>query len=343
MNKKTVILLMALLPLCLNSCIHRVIFPAERSVEPVTVKVMAVNTSSESLATGFVGTIESARTDLLNAPASGTLVSLPVREGEKVHKGQLVASIHSESLESAYSLARASLDQAEDAWKRVQIVRESGTISEVDYVKVETQLQQARASEAAAKAALERCQIKAPFDGVVEKVWPVKDVQITIAEPILRIVDLNKLEVHFSLPESDFGKYEAGRSVAVVVPAVGLTLPGTLAVKGITASALSRSYSCTVSLKKLAEGLMPGMVCKVFMDETSVKESIVLPSSTVLTDTKGRYVWTVKDGTVYKRYITVAGYSKNGILVSEGLEEGDQVIIEGRRKVSTGMTVKTVE
>ncbi len=342
-KKKTALLLMALLPLCLNGCIRRVIHTPERNVEPVTVKVMAVSQGSDTRTTGFVGTVESARTDVLNAPASGTLVSLPVREGEKVSKGQLVASIRSESLESAYRLTRASLDQAEDALKRVKMVRETGTISEADYVKVETQVQQARASEAAAKAALERCQIKAPFDGVVEKVWPAKDVEITLAEPLLRVVDLNRLEAHFSLPESDFGKYEAGQSVSVEVPALGKTMSGTLAVKGITASALSRSYSCTVSLKNTAEGLMPGMVCKVLLGGATGAEAIVLPTSTVLTDMDGRYVWTVLDGIVYKRYITVAGYSKDGILVSDGLVEGDRVIVEGRRKVSSGMKVRTVE
>ena len=345
MNKFCTITAVVILLLpCLSACVHRGIHHnADRRVEPVTVKVLAVSTGADARSTGFVGTVASSRTDVVSAPASGTLVSLSVREGEKVRRGQVLAGIRSEALESAYKMAGASLEQAEDGWRRVQILHETGTVSETEYIKVQTQVQQARASESAAKAALDRCQPKAAFDGVVDKIWPARNVELTLGEPILRLVDVNALEIHFSLPEGDFGKYETGQAASVEVPSLGKTLSGTLAVKGIEASALSRSYTCTVSLRAKAEGLMPGMVCKVYLRGASGQGGIEVPSSSVLTDKEGRYVWAVQDGVVCKKHITVAGYSKDGILVSGGLEEGDLVIVEGRRKVSTGMKVKTVE
>ena len=311
---------------------------------PVTVKVMVAGSATGTgETTGFVGTVSSSRTTMLTSPASGTLTRLSVKEGDRVTKGQVVAVVRSETVESAYKLSKASLDQAEDGWERVQVVHESGAITEVDYIKVKTQLEQARASEKAARAALERCNLKVPFDGVAETVWPVQGVELTIGQSIMRIVDLKALEVHFSLPENEFGSCKEGDKVSVTVPSLGMTLDGTIRNKGVTASPLSRSYDCTVGLSYRPEGLMPGMVCKVRMGSKSASSSIVIPSSAVMTDMEGRYVWAVKDGLVQKEHISVAGYAKDGIIVSEGLQEGDMVIIEGRRKVSTGMRVNTVQ
>ena len=56
-----------------------------------------------------------------------------------------------------------------------------------------------------------------------------------------------------------------------------------------------------------------------------------------------RFVWTVKDGVVGRKYVTVDGYQEQGVIVSAGLEPGDKVVVKGAAKVSTGMKVNSVE
>ena len=69
----------------------------------------------------------------------------------------------------------------------------------------------------------------------------------------------------------------------------------------------------------------------------------MLPSSAVMTDRNGRYVWAVDASDIVERkYIQVDGYARNGVCVTEGLAEGDRVITEGRRNVSVGAKVKVV-
>ena len=70
---------------------------------------------------------------------------------------------------------------------------------------------------------------------------------------------------------------------------------------------------------------------------------MVIPASAVLTDEGGRYVWTVNDeNRVVKTYIRVNGYSGKGVVVEDGLNEGLRVIVDGSRKVSSGMKVRCV-
>ena len=309
---------------------------------PVVVKVQRAGADAGAGATGYVGTVSSAHTAVLSAPASGTLVEGPVREGSHVRKGQTVARISSQAVSSASEAAASRLRQAEDGWARMQKVYASGTVTEVEYVRVKTQLEEARAADAAARATLERCTLKAPFSGVVEKVWLSPGVEMVLAEPVVRIVDLSALEIHFSLPENEFPRHASGEALTVEIPALDYSGPGTLRTKGVTASPLSHSYDCTVTLPRPVDGLMPGMVCKVFLAAMDSDE-IVIPATAVMTDLEGRYVWTATGGVVEKRRVTVSGYSGRGIIIGEGLSPDDLVIIEGSRKVSTGMEVQTQE
>ena len=120
-------------------------------------------------------------------------------------------------------------------------------------------------------------------------------------------------------------------------------MSGKIVSKGVEASPLSHTYECTASLLSPLEGLMPGMVVKVYVDGSS-GEGITVPASVIRTDVDGRYVWTVSDDyTVNKTYVVPGGFSGQGILITEGLSDGDRIITEGVQKVCTGLKVRIVE
>ena len=60
-------------------------------------------------------------------------------------------------------------------------------------------------------------------------------------------------------------------------------------------------------------------------------------------DTEGKYVWVVENQHASKRYVEIGGFHGKGVIVISGLQDGDFVVVEGSRKISTGMEVKTVE
>ena len=341
MNKSIVFASAAVLAI-LPSCKGRVVSlrQAPAPSKPVTVEVCEVHVGDISANTVYVGSLSASRSATLSAPAPGTLQRIGVKEGSKVSKGQSLGLIRSESVESAYSAASSRLAQAEDGLKRAQKVYESGALAEVEYINIKTQVDQARAAESAARDARDRCRLTAPLSGVVDRVWGVEGEDVSISKPILSIVDLSSIEARFSLPESEYHLYRVGTQAFIEIPALGKTFEGRLESKGLQGSALSRSYDCGVSIPK-ADGLMPGMVCKIRIKAADAKGAVI-PASAVLTDTKGRFVWTATGGVVDKKYVTPDGFSGEGIVVSEGLSEGDLVIVSGASKVSTGMKVSTV-
>ena len=106
----------------------------------------------------------------------------------------------------------------------------------------------------------------------------------------------------------------------------------------MTASLLTHSYPVKVLIDENDEAFTPGMIAKVVL-HSDVDKGIIVPASAVLINNDGKFVWLAKDGRATRQTITISGYSGNGVVVSEGLNSGDIVIVEGYQKVSEGMKV----
>lgn len=309
----------------------------------ITVKVIRMESASNTQVRSYVGDARASRSVVLTAPFPGTLEKLAVSVGDKVTAGRLVAKINSESVKSSYDMSMATLRQAEDGYSRIMKVQQGGGVPEVKVVEVETGLAKARAAAESARHALASCDIKAPFAGTVSEVFQHKGTEVSLAAPLVRIVDEKSVEISFPVPESELCAVQIGGDAQVDIPALGLeNLPATVQSKGIEADKLSHTYNCTLALADHVDGLMSGMVCKVRL-EGDTQDGYVVPADLVQTDLNGRYVWVVNDGIVDKQYVQIGAFSGRGVVVTEGLGDGEMVISEGFQKVSTGMKVNVVE
>ena len=312
---------------------------AQAALVPVTVVPVGIDTNLRT--SSYVGTVEADKSATLSARYPGRLDSLKVKAGDEVKQGQVLAVISSQSVESSLKMTEATLAQAEDGYRRVLQVHESGSIADVQLVEVQSKLAQARAAAEAARQAAEDCRVKAPFDGVVGDLQIEEGVEVSPLQPLMRVMDISTVKVRFPVPESEIGKLQVGDEAAVEIPALdNHRFRARMMEKGMTASLLSHTYDCKLEPLDSVQGLMPGMVGKVYMD-VLYDRGVVIPASTVQMDAQGKYVWVVNpEREVEKRYVEVAGFSGKGVIVSSGFESDDLLIVEGSRKVSTGMEVE---
>lgn len=329
--------LISLLPL--TSC--RQAKQAKSVAEPPVVRVLSVeNSLGNASSASYVGTVRSCRSVTVCTNNSGTLQSFSLRSSDRVSAGQQICFVESLTIRSVYEAAQSSLRQAQDGYERLS--KAGSSVPEVKMVEVESKLAQARASFAAAESSLAKCKVTAPFSGIVDEVYVTEGCELAPSAPVLRLVDTGSLEIAFQVPEKELVSLREGRAATVEVPALGCSFKAKLKSKGVVASALSHSYECLLVPDRAVDGLLPGMVCKIAMAGEST-EAMVIPASAVLTDEGGRYVWTVNDDNrVVKTYIRVNGYSGKGVVVESGLNEGLRVIVDGSRKVSSGMKVRCV-
>ena len=311
--------------------------PAEERVIPVG--VLQIDTMSGLVRNTYPGYLEEGQSVEMAFKYGGTLQKLTVRQGSRVRKGQTLASLSSPQLESTRRSAQATLEQAQDAYDRLKKVHDNGSLPEIKWREMVANLEKAQSAFDLANATLADNTIKAPFDGTVASVNAEIGENIAPMKPVIRLISTKGLAVKISVPENEITKVQMGDTAEVVIPALGdKRLNGKVVEKSMTASLLTHSYPVKVLIEQPDNELTPGMIGKVVL-KADVSKGIIIPANTVLINREGKFVWVAEDGRATRRKITLAGYSGSGVIVSEGLNTGDIVIVEGYQKVSEGMKV----
>lgn len=312
-----------------------------RALLPVPVEVMVIGEEGEAGAQNYVGTIEASSASVLSFPVTGNVTKVYVREGQKVAEGQLLAEVNDASFRQAYSAAQATLRQAQDGYDRLKLLHDKGSISEVQWVEMETKLAQAVSSEAIAKRNLENCKLKAPYSGVIGKVNAEEGMNVLPGNAVLTLLQTYGMQVNIPIPENVISSVTVGQPVRISVSALNNRIyEGKVGSKGVVANALSHNYEVLVPLKNSDGSLMPGMVCNAWLPSSDTTQLIVVPNRVVKIDHTGEhYVWLASGGKAVRRTVITGGLAQRGIIIAEGLIPGDSVIVNGEQKVSTGSSV----
>ncbi len=326
----------------------------QETVEAVNVKEMTVGANSFSETEGnysYSGTVEEESGSSLSFTTGGTITHLRVKVGDRVNKGQLIASVDPTQVKNSYEMAHSTKMQAEDAFRRMKQLHDKGSLPDIKWVEAQSQLQQAVSAEAIARKSLGDCNLYAPFSGVVSEKYVEVGQNAAPGMPVVKLVTTNVLNVKISVPESEMTGIHVHQRARIQVQALGSKrYEGFVVEKGVIADPISRSYSVKIRVEDTDKALLPGMVSQVSlgnMDASSsshVSTDIVIPASLVqIADDNSHFVWIDEGGKAVRRSITLGEYRSNGVVVASGLSRGDKLIVEGQQKVCTGMKVKSEE
>lgn len=312
------------------SCKHKT---AETERAPVAVAVTAIDSTGGGLMRTYVGEVEAKESIALSFATGGKVEKVLVRPGDRVAAGQKLVTVSKSTAQNAYNSAKATLDQAEDAYARLKQVHDKGALAEVRWVEMLTQLEQARAMEQIARKQLEDCALVAPASGVVGECRARAGGSLLPGESAVTLLDIHSVTVNFSVPESEISSIQMGNEVQIVVPALDdLRLTGKICERGMSASRVSHSYTVKVELPNSERRLLPGMVCKVNLDEPD-NRGIVIPAKCVRTRPDGQSVWIVQSGRAELRAVQAEEFVANGVLVAAGLRPGDTLVTSGMEKL----------
>lgn len=315
--------------------------PVQESA-PIAVSVLVVDSVSGGHMHTFVGTVEENVSVALSFPAGGRVERVYVHEGEFVRAGQLVATVNNANAQNAYNSAKASLQQAEDAYNRLKKVYDQGSLAEVKWVEMQTTLEKARALEQIAKKQLDECRLTAPVSGTVGSCNAKVGGSLLPGEPAVTLLDMGQVSVTFSVPESEIADITIGKEACVFVPALdNRMLKGKISDRSMTASSISHSYEVKIAFPNKDKSLLPGMVCKVQLDQPD-GTGFIVPAKCVQTRPEGLSVWVVENGKAKHRAITSSEFAATGVLISSGLAPGDTLITSGMQKLYSGAEI-TIE
>ena len=156
-------------------------------------------------------------------------------------------------------------------------------------------------------------------------------------------LSIDRVKVRVSIPEKEIAAITPSTASTVTLDALpGAIFQGTRIEKGVTADAVTHTYNIRILLDNPEHKLLPGMVAHVSLAQpmNNEKGDITVPVRAIQqTASKELFVWTAADGKAIRRPIQTGDVTGNRIVVCQGLQEGEQVIVEGYQKVSEGTPI----
>ena len=310
------------------------------------VQTMVVLPQNGSATSRYVGSIRSVRETPLSFQNAGRVVKIAVQNGERVKQGQVIATIDDTQAQNMLRAAEATYKHAQDGFIRARNVHEKGVITDQKMVEVESQLAQAKSAYAAAKQQLDECTLTAPYNGIVSGLSLEKGQTVIPGTQVCTVLDMSAFCVLFTVPEAEINGLVVGERLAGTVEcaAVDTVLPIRIVEKNLAANVLTHTYDVKATILGGADILVPGMVAIVKvtgygLQVTDQPSDIIIPAKCILMKPEGATVWVVEQGKAVRRAVTIDGYQASGVRVTEGLNAGDSLIIEGYQKLYQGVKV----
>lgn len=329
---------MLIMAVCLVACSQKKV---QEGTVPLKVKTESAADQSHEASTAYVGTVEESTSVAVSFTGMGMVRQICVSEGQRVHKGQLIAEMDKTQAQNALAMAEASHKQATDALERMRQLHENKSLADMKWVEVQSKVEQAEASLSAARKMLEDCSIYAPIDGVVGKKWVSAGETALPSQPVLTILDIKTLKVKVSIPEKEISTIKQDTPSFISIEAIGNnSLEGGKIEKGVVADALTHTYDIRIALPNPDGEILPGMVAKVYLHGDSI-QGMYLPVRSIQQSADGKhFVWVVKGDKAHRKVITMGKTMGNRIEVLSGLDKDDRVITNGYQKVSEGTLVE---
>lgn len=332
--KKTI--LFTLTVLSLVGCNNKPKVDSPTSPQVVIAEVTKVKGSTDL---HYSGSIEAFQTIPLTFQTTGTVLRVLVNAGDAVHKGQLLATVDKTDAQNMYELSNAKYKQAKDAYNRLKEVRDNGSLPEIKWVEMESNLQQAQSSVAIAKNNLNKSSLYSPDNGIIGKrnIEPGMASIGSVLAP-LELIKIESVYVKIAVPENEISKIKKGLKAKFKVSALDNKMfEGLVTNVGVVADQISRTYEVKITLKNPGLLLKPGMVCDVNLGIATDKEILAVPYQAVDKDKDNNSFVYVVDQTrkiAKKRVVHIGDYQNDNIEVISGLTFGEKVVSAGNQKLS---------
>lgn len=304
-------------------------------VSVVTIKPQSISRFIETTGTVFPFKEASLKSELtgiylLNRnPNTGKPFSL----GDQVKAGQELIRIEDKEFQNTLQIEgkRLNLELADNNLKKQQSLYDKGGVTQTELKNAAISYVNAKYAFENAELQLLKISVRAPFDGViVELPYHTDGVKIDQGQPLLKIMQYDKLLMDVKLPEKHLSEVTMNQMVQISNYNVAKdTIYGRISQISPVINADTRTFQSVLQIDNTKRMLRPGMFIKAFILSEKREDTIVIPKETVISRQDGKVVFTVENGIATEKKITTGLESLDVIEVVSGLTINDRLVISG--------------
>ena len=330
----------------------------------VTTAVVTTSTMAETVA--VFGEVVAGRESAVAARVGGVAQDVPIRIGDVVSAGDILARLDTELLqielaqaeaqiaiaEAGISVSEARLDRAEKAFRRAETLRQNSTIAEAqleerasDFAEARGAQQEALARIQASRNAVEQARyrldnavVRAPFDAVVLDVATEVGQFIASGSQVATLIDTSALEIEANVPARYVSALRMDQPVTATTD-IGDTV--TLMLRAIlpTEFSATRTRPVRFEVQDTDVVIAVGQTVTLDVPVSAEREVLVVPKDALVQAQGGWSVFVNEEGKAMPRTVEIGAALNNSFEVLSGLSEGDEVVVRGNERLRPGQDI----
>ena len=344
---------------------------------PVDVTVLEISPRDVPVSIQFVGTTESSHEVEIRSRVAGFLEKISYEEGGRVKAGQVMFQIDRRPFEAALQQALGELAQQEVKLatavanlNRIRPLAEKNAVSQKDLDDAVGQERTSRAAVLSARGKVRDAElnlgyttIKSPIDGYAGRAQRQEGSYISVGSDSLLtyVAKLDPIWITFSVSENEnlslreavakgtFREPPKGHYKVELMLADGTIFPnrGRLNFADPSYSQKTGTFEVRAEIDNpltVPGFLRPGEFVRVFLKGAIRPDAVLVPRSAVMQGAKGHFTWVVdEEGKVEFRGVVIGEWYGDSVFISEGLKEGDRIIIDNLIRLAPGVPVRIAE
>lgn len=307
--------------------------------------------------TGFTGVLQSLQATSLQAQSAATVMSVSVRDGDSVQRGEVLVRLNTQDSQSRLAQAQANLGAARSQQILANSVRSRYAqlyakeyVSRLEYEKsvadAQAQAENVRAQQAVvaiAQKAVSDAVIRAPLSGTISQRQVEPGMTVSPGQTLLQIVDPTLLELKATLPAQGQTYLQAGQPVNFTIQGIpGERFSGTVSRINPVADAGSRALTFYAQVGNLSGQLRAGLFAEGQLNYGTAQSGTAIPRVAIHTDSAGNgSVWVVRQGRLVKQGVqTVTTDAVSGMALVTGINAGEKIVLINLNDAAAGQPVK---
>jgi len=293
------------------------------------------------------GNVKTRENVLLYPEMAGTLLTVKVKKGARVSKGQILAVIDNGGMSNQLSQLKTQAALAQTTFERQATLWEQKIGSEIQYLQSKAQAEAQANAVLQLEKVLAKAQITAPFSGVIDQV--LKDPG-TVVSPgngseVFRLINLSNMYIEVDVPEGYLGAVTKGKKAGVYFPVLQDSVNAVVRETGNYINPNNRSFSAEIAVENPNGSIKPNLNARVHINDYTNENALLIPQSVISENAVGEqyaYVAELNNGeAIAKRHIITTGKTQGDFVeITSGISAGDLIIKEGARSVKDAQAVK---
>ena len=292
------------------------------------------------------GTVKADQTIDLHAEMGGTVTAILVKEGQKVSKGQLLATLDSDVIDNSVLQLDTQLALATTTFERQARLWEQNIGSEIQYLQAKAQKEGLENSVKSLKAQARKMKIIAPFSGIIDQIYAKTGELTSPQKPFLKLVNLNKVYVESEVTETYLNSIKKDNKVLLNFRSIGTSVEASVSQVGNFINPSNRSFKMRIDLKNPNNELKANLLADIKINDFKANGTVI-PTRLVQRDRDNKtFVYTIEpkenNHKVIKTYVTEVMNYDNQSYISDGLVPNSILVDKGARLVNNNEEVTLV-